>query len=170
MKTECPHCGQHYETDDSAIGQIAACTSCGQEFVLEQDEQPQADEFVQGHQNQQSTIPAAPANKYSSSIGLKALACEMCGCTDMIKQNGFFVCQSCGTKYSMEEAKKMMIAGTVNIAGTVKVDMSERLQNLYTIARRAKDEENYENAAKYYELILQEDPQSWEASFLFCIL
>ena len=35
MKTECPHCGQHYEVDEEYIGQIAKCISCNQEFVIE---------------------------------------------------------------------------------------------------------------------------------------
>lgn len=34
------------------------------------------------------------------------IKCEMCGSTDIIKQDGVFVCQSCGIKYSPEEAKK----------------------------------------------------------------
>lgn len=172
MRTECPHCGQHYDVDQEYIDQIVECTSCGQEFVVEimQGENIPLEEVVQ-------TPPAAAPvdTEYHNTVatfeqpevsgGLKALTCEMCGSTDLIKQNGVFVCQSCGTKYSLEEAKKMMIAGTVNVAGTVKVDMSEKLKNLYTIARRAKDEDNSENAAKYYDLILQEDPESWEASF-----
>lgn len=37
---------------------------------------------------------------------MKQLICEMCGGSDLIKQEGVFVCQSCGTKYSVEEAKK----------------------------------------------------------------
>ena len=40
---------------------------------------------------------------------MKQLTCEMCGSTDLMKQDGVFVCQSCGTKYSVEEAKKMMV-------------------------------------------------------------
>lgn len=44
---------------------------------------------------------------------MKQLTCEMCGSTDLIKQNGVFVCQSCGTKYSVETAKKMMVEGNV---------------------------------------------------------
>ena len=44
---------------------------------------------------------------------MKQLTCEMCGSTDLMKQDGVFVCQSCGTKYSVEEAKKMMVEGTV---------------------------------------------------------
>ena len=38
---------------------------------------------------------------------MKQMVCEMCGGTDLIKQDGVFVCQTCGTKYSIEEAKKM---------------------------------------------------------------
>ncbi|QUO37124.1 TFIIB-type zinc finger domain-containing protein [Dysosmobacter sp. Marseille-Q4140] len=97
---------------------------------------------------------------------MKQLTCEMCGSTDLVKQDGVFVCQSCGTKYSIEEAKKMMVEGTVDVSGsTVKVDSSDELNNLYQIARRARDENNAENAAKYYDMILVKDPTSWEATF-----
>lgn len=96
---------------------------------------------------------------------MKALTCEMCGSTNLLKQDGVFVCQSCGTKYSVEEAKKMMVEGTVAVEGTVKIDTSSELKNLYEIARRAKDMENAENAEKYYDMILVKDPTSWEANF-----
>lgn len=96
---------------------------------------------------------------------MKALTCEMCGSTNLIKKDGVFVCQSCGTQYSVEEAKKMMVEGTVDVKGTVKVDTSDELKNLYELARRAKDSDNSENAAKYYDMILVKDPQSWEANF-----
>ena len=96
---------------------------------------------------------------------MKQLTCEMCGSTDMIKQEGVFICQTCGMKYSVEEAKKMMIEGTVDVRGTVRVDTSGELANLYQIARRARDDNNGENAAKYYDMILVKDPNSWEASF-----
>ena len=39
---------------------------------------------------------------------MKQLTCEMCGSTDIAKQDGFFVCQTCGMKYSVEEAKKQL--------------------------------------------------------------
>ena len=97
---------------------------------------------------------------------MKQLTCEMCGSTDLMKQDGVFVCQSCGCKYSVEEAKKLMVEGTVDVTGsTVKVDTSDELANLYQIARRAKDDNNAENAAKYYDMILIKDPTSWEAVF-----
>lgn len=97
---------------------------------------------------------------------MKQLTCEMCGSKDLIKQDGVFVCQCCGCKYSVEEAKNMMIEGTVDVSGsTVKVDTTDELANLYQIARRARDDNNSANAAKYYDMILVKDPTSWEAAF-----
>ena len=62
---------------------------------------------------------------------MKQLTCEMCGSTELMKQDGVFVCQTCGCKYSVEEAKKMMVEGTVDVSGsTVKVDTSAELANL----------------------------------------
>ena len=62
---------------------------------------------------------------------MKQLTCEMCGGTDLIKQDGVFVCQSCGCKYSVEEAKKMMIEGNVDVSGsTVKIDNSAEIEYL----------------------------------------
>ena len=102
---------------------------------------------------------------------MKQLVCEMCGGTDWVKEDGMFVCQGCGMKYSAEEAKKMM--GTVEISApktVVKVDNSDELANLYQLARRAREDENNENAARYYDMILIKDPTSWEATFyvLYC--
>ncbi len=92
---------------------------------------------------------------------MKAIVCEMCGSQDLIKQDGYYVCQNCGTKYDPEEAKKLM----VEVSGTVEVDNSKKLQNYYRLARRAKEDNNIENAEKYYGLILEEEPNSWEANF-----
>lgn len=97
---------------------------------------------------------------------MKRMVCEMCNGIDLIKIDGLYVCQNCGTKYSVEDAKKMMIEGTVDVSGsTVKVDQSEEINNLYTLARRAKSDNNSKNAQKYYEQILVKDPSSWEANF-----
>ena len=96
---------------------------------------------------------------------MNELVCEMCGSNDIVKQDGLYVCQSCGTKYSVEEARKMMSGETVEVEGTVKIDSSTELANLYEIARRAKDSDNSENAINYYDKILVKDPSSWEAQF-----
>lgn len=68
---------------------------------------------------------------------MKQLTCEMCGSTDLIKQDGVFVCQTCGCKYSIEEARKMMVEGTVEVTGTVKIDQSGAFNNLLQAAKTA---------------------------------
>ena len=73
----------------------------------------------------------------------------MCGNTDLLKNDGVFICQSCGTKYSVEEAKKMMVEGTVEVAGTVKVDDSAKIDNYYTMAENAYDASNKQEAENY---------------------
>ena len=34
---------------------------------------------------------------------MKTLTCKMCGSTQLIEENGMYLCQSCGTKYSASE-------------------------------------------------------------------
>ena len=98
---------------------------------------------------------------------MKQLTCEMCGGTDLMKQDGVFICQTCGTKYSVEEAKKMMVEvdGTVEVKGTVRVDHSDKIKNFYQLARMDIDKDSCGNAQRYYEGILLEEPTSWEAQF-----
>lgn len=86
---------------------------------------------------------------------MKQMVCEMCGGTDLQKEDGVFVCKSCGCKYSIEEAKKMM----------VEVDNTKKLANLYERARKSLEVDDLEHAAEYYKQILDENPNDWEAYF-----
>lgn len=97
---------------------------------------------------------------------MKQLACEMCGSTDLLKQDGVFVCQSCGMKYSVEEAKKMMIEGTVDIQGTVKVDDSAKIENYYTMAENAYEADNKKEAESYCNKIIEIEPGHYRAWLL----
>ena len=102
---------------------------------------------------------------------MKKISCELCGSNQLIKQDGFFVCEHCGTKYSAEEAKKLLIDGIVEVTGSVKIDSSDRLSNLYQIARRAKKEDNAESAERYYDMILIEDlPRNGEPGLIDQVL
>lgn len=40
---------------------------------------------------------------------MKTLTCELCSEKEFVKEGDFFVCRSCGTKYSSEDAKKLMV-------------------------------------------------------------
>ena len=94
---------------------------------------------------------------------MKKLTCEMCGSTDLLKSDGVFVCQSCGTKYSVEEAKKMMVEGTVQVEGTVKIDNTSNIDNLIKNAKVLyKDGKNNE-AYKLFGDVLNIDTENYIA-------
>lgn len=97
---------------------------------------------------------------------MKQLTCEMCGSTELMKQDGVFVCQTCGTKYSVEEAKKMMVEGTVEVKGTVKVDDSSKIDNYYKMAESAYNAGNKKEAENYCNKIIEIDPENYKAWFL----
>ena len=97
---------------------------------------------------------------------MKQLTCEMCGSADLMKQDGVFVCQSCGMKYSVEEAKKMMIEGTVDIQGTVKIDNTEQINNYMVLANNAYKTNNNKEAELYCNKIIEIDPEHPEAWLL----
>ena len=172
MRTECPHCQQQYNVDKDYLDQIVECTACGQEFVVEiiPDEAIPPEEVAQtqptsGPVDIDYREPVVTFEQSKASGGLKALTCEMCGSTDLIKQNGVFVCQSCGIKYSLEDARQMMISGTVSVAGTVSIDNSNFVKKSLENARRALKKTDWEEAEKYYNRVEENDPQNIEAVF-----
>ena len=84
----------------------------------------------------------------------------------MLKQDGYFICQFCGCKYTVEEAKKMMIEGTVDVTGsTVKVDNSAFVEKYLNNARRAYLKEDWEEVERYYNMVEQNVPDNIEAVF-----
>lgn len=99
---------------------------------------------------------------------MKRLTCEMCGSTDLIKDGGVFVCQVCGCKYSVEEAKKMMVEveGTVEVKGTVQVDQTENINKYMSLARDANKGGNSAECEKYSNKVLEINPENAEAWFL----
>ena len=42
------------------------------------------------------------------------LVCEICGGSNIVKEEGVFVCKSCGCQYSVEEMKKLVNASDHN--------------------------------------------------------
>ena len=76
--------------------------------------------------------------------------------------------QAAESIFAVKEEKPTAKKETEVIRETVRTETttsSNKVSNLYTIARRARDNNDSENAARYYDLILAEDPLSWEAQF-----
>ncbi len=99
---------------------------------------------------------------------MKQFVCEMCGGKDLIKDGGVFVCQSCGCKYSSEEAKKMLVGnveikGTVDITGAVKIDRSEEIENLLFRAKQFLNQGDATKARLYFNKVLDIDAKNSDA-------
>lgn len=97
------------------------------------------------------------------------MVCEICGSSNIIKKDGVFACQTCGMQYSADDAKKLLQdvpdeAPVVNSAD-LSHEASDELQRLYKLARRARDNDDDETAAKMYEQISIKNPEDWEAMF-----
>lgn len=97
---------------------------------------------------------------------MMALTCEICGGAEIVKQDGLFVCQFCGTKYSVEEVRKMMAEEVVQI------NNAALFQNSLENARRARAIKDWSRASIYYQEILNLDAQNLEATIYaaFCRL
>lgn len=92
---------------------------------------------------------------------MKAIICEMCNSNNVVKEDGVYVCQNCGTKYSVDEARKLMVEveGTVDVSGsTVKIDSSGSVENLIKLAENAFDSGNKSESETYCNKVLEIDP------------
>ena len=97
---------------------------------------------------------------------MKAIVCEMCSSNQIRKEDGYYVCLNCGTQYSVEEARKLL----VEIDGEIKIDHSDEITNLYQAARNAYQVSDYPTAIKHYEMLSRLDPDNWEPVFYSSIL
>lgn len=90
------------------------------------------------------------------------IKCEICSRNDIIKENGTFVCQSCGCKYSVEDMRKM-----VDSANPIEVKISRTadITRIKKMADTAYDNSSWEDAAKYYTQLLEIYDGDYESNF-----
>ncbi len=84
---------------------------------------------------------------------MKRLICESCGSINIIRTGEYFVCQNCGTKYISENKTSAVI------------DMSSLRDNALINARRARSNEDWEEAERYYNAVEISSPDNAEAVF-----
>ena len=89
---------------------------------------------------------------------MKKITCELCGSNDITKSEDYFICAHCGTKYSTEEAKKLLI----EITTPIQIDHSRTVETSRQNARRALQNGNWEAAYKYYGMVEEHEPKNIE--------
>ncbi len=82
---------------------------------------------------------------------MKKLVCEICGGANIAKENGIFICKDCGCQYSDADVKKLLVdvddgastpAPVVSVQSDTAPQVNSKLQNLYDVARRARETNN----------------------------
>ncbi len=104
---------------------------------------------------------------------MKRIVCELCESTEFTKEEGFFICQGCGTKYSLKEAKSMMreVEGDATpLAGyapatSVPIGNPNQAQidNILVLATTAYEAQNYTEAENYCNRAIELDAMCYKA-------
>lgn len=94
------------------------------------------------------------------------LTCELCGGSEILKKDGVFVCETCGTKYSLEEARKLMGQKPVEVSGTVAIDNSTQISNLIELAEIAAEGNDISGVINYCHKIIELDSSHYRAYLL----
>ena len=117
---------------------------------------------------------------------MKKIVCEMCGDSNLIKQDGLFVCQTCGCKYTLEEARKMMVevdgaeapaasTGAQTVAEITGAGLSTKdqqlIENYLSICENAQKSMDTVTTVEYSDKIIELDPNNylaWKYRALAC--
>ena len=102
---------------------------------------------------------------------MKKIVCELCEGTQFIKENGMFVCQGCGTKYTIEEARSMMIEveGDADAQASSSPAVSfinpnkAQIDNILVLATTAYEAQNYAEAENYCNRAIELDAMCYKA-------
>lgn len=103
---------------------------------------------------------------------MKKIVCDLCDSTEFVKEGGMFICQGCGTKYSLEEAKSMMReveggAAPVSSAPVNAVPMGNpnqaQIDNILVLATTAYEAQNYAEAENYCNQAVVLDAMCYKA-------
>lgn len=106
---------------------------------------------------------------------MKRIVCELCEGTEFTKENGMFVCQGCGTKYSAEEARSLMrdVEGDapastgIPVVGVSMVNPNQtQIDNMLLLATNAFEAGNLKEAESYCNQVIALDAMSYKAWFL----
>ena len=87
---------------------------------------------------------------------MQAIKCELCGSNEFTKVDGLFQCNHCNTKYTLEEAKKLIVSGTVEV-----VKGNAEKERLFSNAETCMKIGEFEKAKSFYEKMINTFPSDY---------
>lgn len=93
---------------------------------------------------------------------MAALTCDICGGRLKIGKGKIAICENCGMEHSVERVREKI----QEVKGTVHVDNAHLIENFLSMAQDAYSTENYAEAERYCNKVLENDSSHAEASFL----
>ena len=98
---------------------------------------------------------------------MKRIVCEICGSSDLVKKDGIYICEYCGSKYSTEEAKKLFVEfdGAVNVV----VNKDEENARLKKLGDEAFRNGSWLEATNYYSKFVVSTDVDYETKFRFIL-
>lgn len=106
---------------------------------------------------------------------MKKIVCELCEGMEFTKEGGMFVCNSCGTKYTAEEARGMMrevegaapaVTGGAPAAVPMGNPNQQQLDNILLLASSAYEADNKAEAENYCNQAIVMDAMCYKAWML----
>lgn len=106
---------------------------------------------------------------------MKKIVCELCEGTEFTKEGGVFICHGCGTRYSLEEARRMMrevdgdaapVVGAPTIGVPVSNTNQQQLENILILASTAYEASNLQECENYCNKAIELDATAYKAWFL----
>lgn len=106
---------------------------------------------------------------------MKKIVCELCEGMEFTKEGGMFVCNSCGTKYTAEEARGMMrevegagpaVTGGAPAAVPMGNPNQQQLDNILLLASSAYEADNKAEAENYCNQAIVLDAMCYKAWML----
>ena len=94
MNFKCKHCGQDYEVDDVAAGQVAECAECGKDFVIEPEDVRSLPDFFSPSVSLLIPQPQNPTLTNHSKASPEKMLCS-CNCGARHSRDAV-ICVNCG--------------------------------------------------------------------------
>ena len=101
---------------------------------------------------------------------MKKIVCELCEGVNFVKADGMFTCQGCGTQYTLEQAKSMMIEVDGDAPSVVPVASApignynqQQIDNLLLLASNAYESGNIKETESYCNKAIELDAMCYKA-------